>query len=97
TPARYQFELGQLAAGDYVTPLMVNGIEVGYYKFSVNGGIVPDPHPEPTPVPRPIPFDARVIVEPAEPEPNEPFTLYLAGIFPTPGYTFTKKQVFMQD
>lgn len=88
TPVTREFTLGQLPPNGYAVMLVVNGIEAVYTKF-----IVQDKDNPPVVKPYFNIMNTRIHVIPANPKPDEEFTIYLQGEFPTPGYAFLGKKV----
>lgn len=87
-PFTQEFTLGQLVPNGYAVMLMVNGIEAVYTKF-----IVQDKDNPPAVKPYFNIMNTRIRIIPFNPKPDEEFTIYLEGEFPTPGYTFHEKKV----
>ncbi len=42
-------------------------------------------------------YNAKIVVEPENPQVGERFSVYVEGDFPTPGYTFTMKELLTSD
>lgn len=88
TPFTREFTLGPLPPNGYAAMLVVNGIEAIYTKF-----IVQDKDNPPVVKPYFNIMNTRIQVIPDNPKPDEEFTIYLEGEFPTSGYTFLDKKV----
>ncbi|MFB3789671.1 MAG: hypothetical protein ACE15F_25255 [bacterium] len=87
-PFTREFTLGQLPVNGYAAMLVVNGIEAVYTKF-----VVQDKDNPPVVKPYFNIMNTRIQVIPDNPKPDEEFTMYLEGEFPTSGYAFLEKKV----
>ncbi|RJP32117.1 MAG: hypothetical protein C4527_06470 [Candidatus Omnitrophota bacterium] len=71
--------LGSAALGEgrYMFSGFING-QLFLHGYILIGVVIPDPIV--------IPFNARLVAEPGNPQPNQEFSIYVTGQFPTPGY-----------
>ncbi|HPA47072.1 MAG TPA: hypothetical protein PK395_15005 [bacterium] len=94
-PVEQIIQVEPLRDGAYAAFLEVNGTEMACTKFRIDTDPSNDPNPEPTPIP--VPFNLSVTTEPEHPSPNEQFSVYINGEFPSPGYTFVKKELAIAE